>query len=451
MNEKKKIAIGKIGKSVKFKGIHIAQGAGADVVWFSLISRMNPTYEFYFIGPNDIDRMSEEEYNYVFPNHNVFSLFTRDETVEEEYKCMYDKAVERVGKFDFGLFFLGLHSDKSIPNFLRKEDGSYYPLLNAFKSYAGPYVYMINKTGMPWYTLSEDARYITIHTKDILNYERMTFSQIDGMFESHKHIKDADHTILYNKDDSMWTTHMVKAVYAGIEKIFLNGISKTWKEDIDIERKLKSTNNHIIILSNGCGTSAINVAGNNSSRYPMYKKWIIDNLAGTEYENTMIYGSWDKEIYDIEPRIQNKLLVDLRDTEIADAKYTLVYSQIPGFVTIKAWEMITLGLIPFLHPEYDCNRILNFPEYLYCKDEQDFLNKCRELDANPEKYKALLQECFKLIKPEDLDGSRVNNFIFGEIAKDLGFNYEKPAHGVESLFNRFDKKFINFQTEQTEK
>lgn len=442
MNEVKHIAIGKIGKALRFKVISQETGGADTIIFYSMVSRMNPNYKFYIIGPNDLDKLTEAEYNYIFPNHNVFSVHKRDTSVLEEYKCMYDYCEEQNIHFDFGLFFLGLHSDKSIPNFLRKEDGSFYQLLNAFKSYAGPYIYMINKTGMRWYTISEDARYITTHTKDILNYEQMTFSQINGVFESHKHITSAENTIINNKLGP-WSTHMVKAVYSHIEKIFLNGIDENWKDRIDVEAKLSSpVNSHIIVLSNGCGTSTINVPGNNSSRYPMFKKWIIDNLKGTEYDGTMIYGVWDDEIYNSEPRIVNKLIPDLTN-EIKQAKYTLVYSQVPGFVTAKPWVMIIYGLIPFLHPDYDCYHLLDLPEYLYVKDEQDFLNKVRELDANPEKYKALLDECMNSIKPEYLDGSLVNNFIFTKLAEDMGYTYEPVEHGVKPILSRFGKKLFN--------
>ena len=71
-----------------------------------------------------------------------------------------------------------------------------------------------------------------------------------------------------------------------------------------------------------------------------------------------------------------------------------------------------------------------------------FLNKCRELDADTEKYKSLLNECLDCIKPEYLDGSLMNNFIFSRIADDLGFKYEKVDKGVESIFSRFGKSFV---------
>ena len=75
------------------------------------------------------------------------------------------------------------------------------------------------------------------------------------------------------------------------------------------------------------------------------------------------------------------------------------------------------------------------------KDEKDLLDKVNELEANPQKYKDLMQQCFDLIKPEYLNGYMIVNGIFGNIAKDLGYKYEfKP--GVKSIFNRFSKEFI---------
>jgi hypothetical protein len=94
-----------------------------------------------------------------------------------------------------------------------------------------------------------------------------------------------------------------------------------------------------------------------------------------------------------------------------------------------------------LHPDYDCYHLLNLPEYLYLKDEKDFLNKINELENDFDKYKDLMQQCFDLIKPEYLNGWLIVNGIFGNIAKDLGYKYEfKP--GVKSIFNRFSKEFI---------
>ena len=75
MNERKNILIGKIGKSVKMKNIHIETGGGADLVLYSTMARMNPNFHFYFIGPNELHKCSEEDYLKFFPNRNQRTQF----------------------------------------------------------------------------------------------------------------------------------------------------------------------------------------------------------------------------------------------------------------------------------------------------------------------------------------------------------------------------------------
>lgn len=433
MNEKKNVLIGKIGKSVKIKNIHIETGGGADLILYSTMSRMCPEYDFYFIGPNELHKCSEEEYNKLFPNHNVYSAWKQGIPKNKPYDTILEYFKEKNVKPDFAIVFVGMCSNVNIKGFLKKADGNDYSPLMCFQNYTAPILYTLNKVGCPVYTLAEDARYITVNAKDLYNRERLIFTQINGEFETNTpHVQ--------SETDLKMTKTKHKAKYSHLEKIFLMGLDKNWKDNIDIEAKFKNGGNKFIVLSNGCGTAKINCPGNNSSRLPTYKKYIIDNFKGTPYEDTKIYGVWDKEVYTEYPQIQDKLIVNLGD-EIAQAKYTLVYSQTPGFVTCKPWEMITLGILPFIHPEYDCHHLLDLPEYLYITDENDMLNKVNELEADKNKYIELMNDCFSRIKPEYLNGYMLVNGIFGNIAKDLGFKYKfKP--GVESIFNHFDKDFI---------
>lgn len=434
MNERKNILIGKIGKSVKMKNIHIETGGGADLVLYSTMAKMCPEYHFYFIGPNELHKCSEEEYNKLFPNKNMHSAWGHGTRKTLDYESIVTYFKDNDIKPDFAVIFNGMCSTVNIKGFLKKKDGNYYSPLMCFQNYAGPIIYTLNKLGCPLYLLAEDARYITANAKDLYNRERIIFSQINGTFETL-----CPHLTSDNINETMVkTSHLVK--YSHLEKIFLMGLDEHWKENINIEAKFNSDVAPFIVLSNGCGTSRINCPGTYSSRLPVYKKYIIDNFKDTPYANTKIYGLWDKEIYKEYPQIEDKLMLDL-GKEVSEAKYTLVYSQAPGFVTCKAWEMITIGLLPFIHPDYDCYHLLDLPEYLYVKDEKDLLDKVNELEANPQKYKELMQQCFDLIKPEYLNGWLIVNGIFGNIAKDLGFKYEfKP--GVKSIFNRFSKEFV---------
>lgn len=435
---KKHILIGKLGKATKITNIQARTGDDNPVVFYAYAARMNPEYMFYFIGPNHLDKLTDEEYDKIFPNHNVLSANNVQYSKIKEHTCHDNKPTvdwfkERKIKPDFMLFFNGVVSGNgNIEKFLKLDNGEYKKQLLCFAKYAAPYVYTMNQMeDVPVYVISEDARYISINAQDLYNNPKFVFSQINGDYLTHYHIKSWD-------DHTRVNDTYVHAEYYHTEKIPVFGIDPDFRNKIDIERKINSDKSrHLIVLSNGCGTGKLNHSGNNSSRYPMYKKWIIDGLADTEYNGTMIYGKWDKWVYEETDRIKEVYIKDL-DDEIADAKYSLVYSQTPGFITAKPYEMIIQGLIPFIHPDYDCHRLLtDLPDYLYLKDEKDLVNKMRELDADPEKYKALLNECFDVIKPEYIDGSFLVNKIFHKIADLEGFEYvDKP--GVNIPINRKD-------------
>lgn len=433
MNERKNVVIGKIGKSIKFKGLHIETGGDACVILYSGLARMNPEYNFYIIGPNWLDKLTPEEYDYIFPNHNVFNAFRKDDNLDNPFSPTIQYFKDNHIQVDFALVMCGMVSGINVPHFVKGKNGEYPKILMSFKNYAGPYIYTLNHLGCPLYLISEDARYITINAKDLYNRERLIFSQITQKFTTMSHvISEVNHHTVSEE---------IQAIYSGVEKIFLMGCSKDWRTKIDIDRKLKSTGNHCIILSNGCGQSKPNSgSGSKSSRLKTYKEWIIDGLKGTPFEDTKIYGIWDEKTYAKYPQIQNKMLITLGD-EIADAKYTLVYSIMPGFVTVKPWEMIVLGLIPFIHPEYDKYRYLGLPEYCYVNSVDEFKQKMQYLDEHPDKYIEVLNACFDCIKEDDITGKTLNNKLFGEIANDLGFQYE-PKEGVDPIFNRFSKNMF---------
>ena len=125
-------------------------------------------------------------------------------------------------------------------------------------------------------------------------------------------------------------------------------------------------------------------------------------------------------------------MIELNDI-LKDARYSLVYSQIKNFVTVKPWEMIANGVIPFIHPDYDPEHILGLPDYVYINDPEDLKNKIIELDNNDDLYLKVIKNCMNCIKEEDRNGTFINNFIMTTIANDLGFEYE-PKNNIEIKF-----------------
>lgn len=432
MQETKNILIGKIGKTIDFKKPNIRTGGDAPIVFYSTIAQINPEYNFYILGPNNLNKLTEEERMRIFPNDNVRSLWAKND---------YDATLGILKniKVDFALLFAGQTTNScNTPNFLKNPaNGEYYKTLTCYANYAAPYIYTLNHLQCPVYILCEDARYVEVRGKDVCFKTTKTFSQINCTYtnKNRKHIKSLeDHS--YVKSDP------VELTYNGIEQIPLLGIPENWKERIDIDRKLAHPHS-CTVFSNGFAVSGMGDAAKlPDGKYPEYKKFLFDNFAGTEYEDTMVYGGWDDRFYEMNKHIKDVKLVDLKD-EIADTRYTFIYSIFPGFVTAKPWEMISLGILPFMHPDYDTQRLLGLPDYLYVKDPADYLQKMRYLDEHPDEYLKLLNECLDCVTPDMTNGKKLNNEIFGTIAKIEGFDYE-PHEGVkEHIFDRFDKNIVH--------
>lgn len=427
---KKHILIGRLGLTIKLNGIKIGTqtACDTDMMLYSTLSKANPDFEFYFIGPNNMYKLTEEEYDEIFPNHNVHSAWVPEINKTQNFELILNYFKERNIIPDFALINTGGSSIVCLPDFYPRNDGGRRSLLQSQLRYMAPYIYTLNKLNCPLYLVADDARNVLLNFRDLHNRERKVFTQANLKLETITHIT--------SENDFTLKTDLIDCIYAHIERIDMIGMPDNWRDRIDIAAKLKSKDEHIIVISHGNGTKKINsnVTVKNG-RLPGYEEYIINGLKGTPYENTKIYGIWTDDIYEKYPNtFEKKPMIELGDI-LKNAKYTLVYSQVRNFVTVKPWEMIANGLIPFIHPDYDPEHILGLPEYVYLKDAEDFKNKVTELDSDDELYLSVLNDCMSCIKKEDRDGTFINNTIMTEIAKDLGFEYSPKDH--------IDLNFVN--------
>ena len=416
----KNIVIGRTGLTIKFKGIKIGTqtACDTDMMVYSMLSQMNPDFNFYFIGPTDLHKLTEEEYNEIFPYHNVFSAWTNDIRKSKDFSKIIKYFEDNNIKIDFALINTGGSSQACIPDFYPKKDGSKRSLLLSQLYYMAPYVYTLNKLGCPVYCMADDARNVLLNFRDLYNRERKVFTQANYKLKTITHIT--------SETDFTLKTDLIDCIYAHIERIDLIGMPDNWKDRIDINRKLKSNKeNHLLVISHGNGCKKINSNLTiKNGRFQGYKEYIIDNFKDTIYNKSKIYGKWTEDIYEQYPNnFEDKPMIELNDI-LKDARYSLVYSQIPNFVTVKPWEMIANGIIPFIHPDYDPEHILELPEYVYLKNPDDLKNKIIELDNDDKLYLNILNKCLDCITKEDRDGTYINNFIMTNIANDLGFTYE---------------------------
>lgn len=416
----KNIVIGRTGLTIKFKGIKIGTqtACDTDMLVYSMLSQMNPDFNFYFIGPTDLYKLTEEEYNEIFPCHNVFSAWTNDLRKSKDFSKIIKYFEDNNIKIDFALINTGGSSQACVPDFYPKKDGSKRSLLLSQLYYMAPYVYTLNKLGCPVYCMADDARNVLLNFRDLYNRERKVFTQANYKLKTITHIT--------SETDFTLKTDIIDCIYAHIERIDLIGMPDNWKDRIDINRKLKSNKeNHLLVISHGNGCKKINSNLTiKNLRFQGYKEYIIDNFKDTIYNKSKIYGKWTEDIYEQYPNnFEDKPMIELDDI-LKDARYSLVYSQIPNFVTVKPWEMIANGIIPFIHPDYDPEHILGLPEYVYLKNPDDLKNKIIELDNDDKLYLNILNKCLDCITKEDRDGTYINNFIMTNIANDLGFTYE---------------------------
>lgn len=425
----KNIVIGRTGLTIKFTGIKIGTqtACDTDMMVYSMLSQMNPDFNFYFIGPTDLYKLTEEEYNEIFPCHNVFSAWTNDLRKSKDFSKITKYFEDNNIKIDFALINTGGSSPVCVPNFYPKKDGSKRSLLISQVNYMAPYIYTLNKLGCPVYCMADDARNVLLNFRDLYNRERKVFTQANYKLETITHIT--------SETDFTLKTDLIDCIYAHIERIDLIGMADNWKDRIDINRKLISKKeNHLLVISHGNGSKKINSNVTiKNGRFQGYKEYIIDNLKDTIYNKTKIYGKWTEDIYEQYPNnFEDKPMIELDDI-LKDARYSLVYSQIPNFVTVKPWEMIANGIIPFIHPDYDPEHILGLPEYVYLKNAEDLKNKIIELDNDDKLYLNILNKCLDCITKEDRDGTYINNFIMTNIANDLGFTYE-PKKDIKIKF-----------------
>jgi hypothetical protein len=173
-------------------------------------------------------------------------------------------------KFDFALLFTGYVGYHCLNMCCKRPDGKYYTPLNAFKRYCGPYVHLVNSLNIPLYTIAEDPRYITINTEELFVRERLILTQMVDCT-----VPVAQKYITSYEDHTHIEKTPIPCTYAGVEKIFLMGIDKNWRDKIDIERKINNTKNpKCIVISNGHGTSGLNSgAVQKDGRLPGYLEY----------------------------------------------------------------------------------------------------------------------------------------------------------------------------------
>lgn len=404
-----KIAIGKIGKSIQFgptaqkNGTKSMTAGSIDArIVFEKMIEHNPQHTFYIVGRSNYQRLSDEVRNSINKHGNVVDLWSDwnewrsenkariEDPQEMDWRYIEEHVLAKMVdfKFDVGVFFTGGIFRTAVQG-KSLRDGKRTKTLAAGSTYSGPLHHFINETKLPWIALVTDPRCFGGNMGDLMHPPAKILSQyVEDMKLTHK--------VTYEDDDVV--TDTVRTEYIGLESLYTIELPTYSNEvsaffDDEPEPEVERDINMILFLNEG-----------KPSRYNDLKHYVLDHI-----DDVKVYGAWsDKALND--PRIEAIPMVHLTHL-FPRIKYTFCIPIKTGWATGKFWDMINMGIIPFMHPEYDTQKLIGFPEELRVKDSQDFLDKITYYNENQDAYNALLNRLRSMITSDHRNGKLISDNI----------------------------------------
>lgn len=395
----KTIAIGKIGKSIQFKRSRWGTATGGQMeppLFYSTIANLNPQNTYVLVGKSDFSKLSDEERKDWFKYDNVIDLwdgfsFKNYEGNVEEYplKVLREKNIT----VDYGLFYSGggalgctLHN-----KLLTRKGDRFAKPLQSSNYYAGPIVHFLNETKIPWISLAPDDRFVPMKINDLLNPEKYVLGLVNKTCKVER-VKDFD-----NLD--VLVEHEVKSIYSGIETVFL--LNNKLNEPEEKTEKF-------VIFHNQAG---------DINKVPIIKEYFFDNDLEVK-----IYGTWKDEVYASNDSYKGPLRFEDLQELLPKVKYTFMIPNSNDVRSMKFWEAIHNGIIPFMYEEYDTSKIYNklgLPNFIRVYSPEELKEKVEFLEENPGHYEALIDNLRKMLKPGYYNGEYINNEV-NKAAKIIG-------------------------------
>lgn len=380
------IAVAKMGRTIKFKRANWKDNAGNNepAVLISALSKLNPFNNYIIIGRSDLSKLSEEEYDFLFPNRNVFDAFDGFDKNKHDIE-MYPYENAKDIKFDYGIVIGGVAARINMKDKFYKtnketkkveESQGLISPLNMFHSYAAPIINFLNITNIPWVFYTSDARQVPIGAHDLSNREVLTLGTMNTTYTS-KYFNGEG----FNGQDV--TTDEKRMHYAGGELVSI------------LDDKIKRYDGEEKTINLGLFFHKYN----DKKRYENILSYI------NEFEDISVFGKWKEEIESGDDRFKGSLTFDETQDMMKKTKYTLCYPITDGDISAKWIEAIRAGVIPFFAPGYDKDRLLSsmwyVPSYLYLSSQEDLKNKIDHLNNNQEEYETIinqLNDIYDLIK-----------------------------------------------------
>lgn len=380
------VAFFSVGSAIKFNESKILRSDGTSE-YFSLIKLLlkNPSIgKILLLSKSDWRRLSPNKRKAIDPNNKIYDPFLEHRNLENRKKAtslddrrnyyieFYETLKDTNITPDFGIGFTSQGwSTTALPGYLNTLKPPYKPVkcLDMTLYYASECIYYLNMTNIKWWLLATDPRYVkpSMRYRDITNLPQSVLGQQDFDIEwfGVKELKrDAS---LENGD---YTIRNVVSRYSGIEKMNLidGGI-------IDPNKVQKPHKFTIVSMQLSPPTAKEDL------RFNILKEYVLDK---DKNQSARIFGKWSDFFKDGYSQFKGYIATKDLDKTFAETRYTLVLPTAAGWVTSKYAEMLQLGVLPFLHPDYD-NQYHIVPKNhpMRVKDADDFYKKMDYFDNNP--------------------------------------------------------------------
>ena len=432
------VGVGALGGALKFDKRNIQSWDGTEE-YFKFVKSLthNPSIsKVYLLSPSDYQRCNSDDLYDVDPHEKLVDPFPKKSIVNfdkgvntnqdminfrEEYISLMSKNIKE--DLDFSVFYLASNCfNVNIPGSIRKfkTPEEFKKVRPTNYSYTGQALYYLNESKTPWFAICNDPRYDICQfglIRDCYNPPVEVISQYSYK-GSYKHIEAYE-----DEGPSEMVESPVTFTYSGIEKLNYMGF-----DYFDIEGPKQDSFFMVAMQTNG-------VDGLKDYRFLEIKEWVLDFG-----KDISIYGKWPSEVYSSYNQFKGMLDHD----ELLDTaklyKYTLIIPVMKNWITAKYCEMISCGVIPFFHPDYDTdNELVPKDHFIRVYDPNNLWDKIEFLEQNPEARIQILTDLRERWITESVkDGTEVYN-ILNKFVDQLGLQLEpkiqeKGPSGLELFF-----------------
>jgi hypothetical protein len=435
------VAVFPIGSIVKFSKEKLKRSDGSNeyyrMIW-SLV-RQKHIRKVSIIQKSDWPMLNEVQKEEFDPRGVIWDVYSElnlrtpqgvtGKTQKEKCYYLWDALKDIEDKPDFGIGFPAQgFAMINVPNFLPqlRDPSKLCSALNMTVRYAGPIVHYINMSKLPWYMIATDPRYCQTNYKrrDVANTPLEVLAQFNDTIDFTS-IPDYENYKLHDEE----TVKKIAVTYTGVEKMNLIG-----ERAVAPDNNARTNKFAVVAMQSSYGKGNMK-----DYRYNILKEWVFKQDVNQEAK---VYGKWAEAFTEGYPQFKGFLPSQEIDELFENTRYTLVIPIRANWVTSKYAEMLRVGVVPFLHPDYDTQfNAIPKDHFTRVKSPADFYEKMEFLDTNP-------QERIRLVKSLQLmllKGVRKGEFIIDMINKHNtknGVDIQIPYEFDETLMRKRPSKTL---------